>query len=285
MKHDVAELERTAKTFRADMWQTVCEDAVLECGIEQATFGPVQVTVFQALGHDPMLNTVLGAAEAGAVRDGHLERAIEWADSFDVDYRVPISRDLPEMSLAESWLNWNGFEQGSGLVRYVRDAAMPQLPGVPGVKVWEIADEDEGLAAETMVFSAGPVVGLPSIASILLFALPAQRHWRTYTAEVDGRIAGFGSMLIRGHIAVIGLDGTEEGYRCRGCNQALLRQRLVDAVEAGCDTVFAEVGECVENDHGPIIRNLVQAGFVPAYQSINWQRPRHWTAAIRSGVG
>jgi hypothetical protein len=270
--YDAAMLERAAQEFRADMWGTACEDATYECGIVERRFGPVQVTVIEALPDAPALNSVLGVAEPGAAEDGHLAEAIEWADSFNVDYRVLVGRDRPGTAAAEAWLNRRGFEQGHALVRYARDASMPDLPGVPGIKTWEIGeDEADG---ETMVFDAAPALGMPAAASSLLFSLPIQERWRIYTAELEGRIVSFGSMMIHGGVAALGLDATIEGARRRGCNQALLRQRLIAAGEAGCETVFAGVPSYGSGDDVPAARNLIRAGFVPAHRSINWQRPR-----------
>ncbi len=251
------------------MWRTAAPDAIAECGIEERCFGPVQATVFASQPESPLLNQVRGAAEPGAVEEGHLEAALEWADGFGIDCRVPVAHRRPGTAIAEDWLNRHGFEQGHGLVKYVRDASWPDLPGVPGVTVWEIEDEDA--AGETMFFGAAPALGLPGPAGPLLFSLPAQENWRTYTAEVEGRIVSFGSMLIHEGVAVMDLDATLEDYRCLGCNQALLRARLLAAVEAGCDTVAAELPE--NEDVAAAIRNLLRAGFVPAYRSVNWQRP------------
>jgi hypothetical protein len=63
-------------------------------------------------------------------------------------------------------------------------------------------------------------------------------------------------MLIDDGVAQLGLDGTVEGCRRRGCNQALLRRRLLDAAQAGCHTVFVELGECEPDRLGPAYRNL-----------------------------
>jgi GNAT superfamily N-acetyltransferase len=272
MEYDMATMERAAKAFRADMWQTVCEDAVVECGIEEACFGPVQATVFEALPDAPNLNVVLGAAEPGAVEEGHLSAAIKWADEFDVDYRVPVARGRPGMELAETWLNWNGFEQGRGVLRYVRDASPPEQAGDPAITVWEIgAEEADG---ETMLFDAAPAMGLPGPAGNLLFALPIQERWRSYTAELDGRIVSFGSMLLHDGVARVGLDATVPEARRRGCNQVLLRERILAAIDAGCQTIFAELDECESEAVAGAARNLLRAGFVPAYPSMNWQRPR-----------
>jgi hypothetical protein len=265
-------LEDVSKQARHDMWRTAAPDAVIECGIEERCFGPVQVTVFEALPDSSVLNNVLGAAEPDAVEDGCLEAAIEWADSFDVDYQVPIARGRPGMEAAEAWLNRQGFEQGRGLVKYVRDASLPDLTGVPEMTIWEIGqDEADG---ETMVFDAAPALGLPSPASSLLFALPAQERWRIFTAELNQKIVSFGSMLVHDGVAAVGLDATVAGARRRGCNLALLRERLIAAFEAGCETVLAEVPECEDEDIEAATRNLLRAGFVPAYRSMIWQRPR-----------
>lgn len=271
MVYDAATLERTAKTFRSDMWGTVCDDAVVECGIAEACFGPVQVTVFEALPDDPSLNLILGAAEPGAVAKGHLADAIAWADEFDVSYRVAVARDRPGTAAAEDHLNRQGFEQGRGVWKYVRDASWPDLPGNPAITVWEIAEEAAG---ETMVFDAAPALGLPPKAATLLFALPIHERWRTYTAELEDRIVSFGSMLIDGGIAHVGLDATVEAARGRGCNQVLLRRRILAAAEAGCQTIFAELDEGETEGLAIAGRNLLRAGFVPAYRSMHWQRPR-----------
>ncbi|MBK5220750.1 MAG: hypothetical protein JJE35_13375 [Thermoleophilia bacterium] len=253
------------------MWGTVCDDAVMECGIAEACFGPVQVTVFEALPDDPGLNVILGAAEPGAVANGHLADAIAWADEFDVGYRVAVARGRPGTTAAEKHLNRLGFEQGRGRWKYIRDTSWPDLPGNPAITVWEIAEEAAG---ETMVFDAAPALGLPSMASSLLFALPIQERWRTYTAELEERIVSFGSMLIDGGVARVGLDATVVDARSRGCNQVLLRKRILAAAEAGCHTIFAELDEGESEELAIAGRNLLRAGFIPAYRSMHWQRPR-----------
>jgi hypothetical protein len=262
--------------FRAEMWSGACEDALYECGIAERRFGPLQANIIEDLPDAPALNTVLGAGEAGAVGDGHLAAAVEWADAFAVDFQVLVGHQRPETAAAEAWLNRHGFEQGHSLVRYARNArSLPDLAGNRGIKIWELGDRgEESVGGETMIFDAGPALGLPASASSMLFELPGRKHWRCYTAELDGEgVVGYGSMLLRDGIAALGLDGTVECARGRGCNLALVRQRLLAAYEAGCETVFA--GIPVYGEEIPVrARNLVRAGFVPAHRSVYWQRPR-----------
>jgi hypothetical protein len=274
MGYDTATLERTAKVCRADMWGTVCEDAVLECGIEEECFGPVQATVFEALPEAPNLNLVLGAAEPGAVEEGHLAAAIAWADRFDVDYQVSVSRERPEVAAAEALLNHHGFEQRRGQRKYIRDASPPEQAGSAAIRVWEIGTEEAD--GETMAHGAAPLLGLPSLAGNLLFALPIQEQWRVYTAELENEIVSFGSMRLYDGVAWVGLDATIERARGRGCNQALLRERILAAGASGCHTIFAALDDDDSDGVATCGRNLLRAGFVPAYRSVNWQRPRPW---------
>jgi hypothetical protein len=272
VEFDPAVLEGVAQCFRGDMWEAVCEDAVIESGIQERWFGPVQVTVIEALPYSPLFNNVLGAAEPGAVRGGHLKAALEWADSFDVDYRVAVARERPGTLAAEELLNWHGFEQGRGLVKYVRDASPPDLPGVPGMKVWDITGNQHG--PETMIFDAAEALGLPGDAADLICALPLiEDRWRTFTVELEGEIVSFGSMLLHDGVAQLGLDATVAKARGRGANQALLRERILVAAAEGAHTLVAELDE-QEPSAAAAARNLLRAGFVPAYRSMNWRRAR-----------
>jgi len=271
VRYDAAVLERVSKRQRSDMWRLACDDAIEECGIVEEWFGPIQVTVFEAMPDWPALNLVLGAAEPGAIEEGHLTAAIRWADSFEVDYRVVVAHDRPGTVTAETWLNWNGFEQRRGQLRFVRNASPVDLAPSEDLTVWEIGQED--WHGETMVDGAAEAMKLPHPASHLLFSLPVQRHWRTYTVETEGEIVSFGSMLLKDRVALLGLDATFERYRGRGCNTALLGRRVQDAIEAGCETLFAELEESEAEEIAAAARNLVRAGFVPCCRSVSWQRP------------
>jgi GNAT superfamily N-acetyltransferase len=80
-------------------------------------------------------------------------------------------------------------------------------------------------------------------------------------------------MLIDDGVAQLGPGMTLERGRGRGCNTQLLRRRLQDACEAGCHTVFVELGERDPEHLSGAHRNLCRAGFEEAYKSQNWQRP------------
>lgn len=273
MNYDSALLESVAQRFRRDMWRSVVAEAVTESGVETACFGPVQATAFGDLPEVPGLNQVQGAAEAGAVEDGHLAAAIEWMRAREVDYRIPVAESRPGTEDAEAWLSERGYERGAGWVKLVRPASAPDWPEDPGIEIYELGeDEADGEGLSSIVAEA---LELPVTAGTLFFSLPQEEDWRCYTASLapEEPVVATASMLIVGGIAQLGPGMTLEHARGYGCNTALLRRRLLDAAEAGCHTVFIELGEVDSRTLASIYRRLCRAGFEEAYQSRNWQRP------------
>jgi hypothetical protein len=273
MEYDSAVLEKVAQRFRRDMWGSVVPEAVTESGIQMQGFGPVQATAFGDLPEIACLNQIQGAAEPGAIEDGHLAEAIEWMRAREVDYRVPVAEGRPGTAEAEGWLGRRGYESGVGWLKLVRDAAPPTPADDPGITVYELGEDEadgEGLSA-----IAAEALDLPITAGTLFFSLPQRCQWRCYTAAQDPEegIVAAGSMLIHDGVAQLGLDSTLEHARERGCHTALLRRRLRDAAKAGCHTVFVELGGCDPEGLAAAYRNLRRAGFEEAYASGSWQRP------------
>ena len=278
---DAARLEHVAQEFRRDMWESVVDEAVTESGIEVERFGPVQASAFGELPEIPVLNQIQGAAEAGAVSGGYLAEAIEWMRSREVDYRIFIAEGRPESAEAEAWLGTRGYERGDGWVTFVRDASPPELLVNPEIKIWALGESEidgEGLSA---ILSQG--MDLPLTAETLFFSLPQRPRWHCYTASVapEDRVAATASMMIHEGVAQFGPGSTLEYARGRGCNTALLQRRLLDAIAAGAETIFAEVWDCQPERFNAVGRNLVRAGFEQAYAVRNWQRPALRPAATQ----
>lgn len=268
--YDHAALDRTERLFWREIWESAAPDAIEERGIELETFGPIQASIVADLPGVQMMNLVLGADEPNAVEEGHLEEAIEWVESFGVDYYVPLTPGALGTPSAEDWLNRRGFEQASRWIKFVRGASPPELPEPPGVEVFELEKgEGEGLAT-----IAAEGFGLPSWAGTFFFDLPGREGWRCYVAVVDGIGQACGAMLVHEGLAGFGVAATMESARGRGCQTALLHRRILDAVASGCHTLIVEAGERTPDPPATSYRNIVQAGFRAAYLRPNWQPRR-----------
>lgn len=273
MRYDSAMLERVAQRFRRDMWDSVVPEAISESGVEVQRFGPVQATAFGDLPEIHLLQQIQGAAEPGAVGDGHLAAAIEWMRAREVDYRIPVAAGRPGAPDAENWLGERGYERGAGWVKMVRDGSPPDFDVDPEITIYRLGqDEAEGEGLSTI---AAEALEMPLVAGTLFFSLPQRDGWHCYTAALglDEVPVATGSMLIVGGVAQLGAGQTLAHARGHGCNAALLHRRLVDAHRAGCHTVFVEVGECDLASWSAVTRNLRRAGFEEAYEGRNWQRP------------
>lgn len=272
MQHEEVRLERAECQFRRDIWSVAPVDAVSEAGVRMRWFGPVFATVFADLPEATLFNLIQGAAEPGAVADGHLARAIEWVRSFEVDFMVAVASEHSETELAEQWLQWHDYEQGVVTKRQVRAATPPIHTETPGVEVSELPAEEDELIA----ILAAEGLDLPSLAGILFIGLPRLDNWHCYVARVDGELVATGSTMSRDGIATLGIDTTLPYFRGRGCHRALLERRLEDAAESDAQLVQAFSSDMPDGEPGAASRSLRRAGFAEVGRIVCWQPPRGW---------
>jgi hypothetical protein len=273
VRYDSAVIEKVAQRYRRDMWDSVVKEAIAESGIEMEKFGPVLATAFGDLPEIHLLQQIQGAAEPGAVADGHLGAAVDWMRAREVDYRIPVAASRPGAAEAEAWLGQRGYERGPGWIKLVRDGSAPDFEVDPSIVIYRLG-EDEG-QGEGMSSIVAEALEMPLVAGTLFFSLPQRLGWHCYTAALGPEEVpvATASMLIEGGVAQLGAGQTLEHARGRGCNAALLHRRLRDAHWAGCHTVFVEVGECDLGSWSAVTRNLRMAGFEEAYEGRTWQRP------------
>lgn len=267
VRYDSVALDRVDRRFWRDIWESVPAEVASEHGVEVRDFGPLQVTTAKALGQVGMLNLVLGTAEAEDRSD--LEAAVAWAEERSTPY-VSVTPGLPGTAAAEAWLESQGFEPTYAWMKFVRDPHPPRFPAPDGVEVVEVTAPDQ--APFGTIAALG--FGMPAWGAELFAHLPGRDGWRCYVARVDGEACGCGAMVIADGVAELGIGATLEAARGRGCQTAVLRQRILDAAEAGCHTLLVETGERVPDRPSASYRNILKAGFEEAYLRPNWQRRR-----------
>jgi hypothetical protein len=267
--YDPRALDEGERRFWRDVWESVPAGLAKEKGVELRDFGPVQASIATALPEVGMMNLVLGATESGAVEDGHLAAATEWVESRGVAYYVPATSGLPQADPAERWLKANGFSEGYAWMKFVRDPHPPRFKA-PDVEVVELTDPGQ----EPFGMIAATGFGLPAWASAFFANLPGRDGWRCYVARIDGEAQACAAMHVHAGSAEFGIAATLEPARGHGCQLALLRRRILDAIDAGCHTLFVETGERVPNRPSASYRNILRAGFEEAYLRPNWCRAR-----------
>ncbi|HEX3324543.1 MAG TPA: hypothetical protein VHR65_05330 [Solirubrobacterales bacterium] len=267
--YDPQAIDLVERHFWRDIWEEATPAEIArERGIELRDFGPVQATIVADLPSLGMLNLVLGAAEPGAMDRDRLAAATEWVSSRGVDAYVPVTPGLAGTNAAETWLAENGFATSYAWMKFVRDAHPPRFAAPDSVEVVELHDAEQ----EPFAMIAATGFGLPAWASTLFAHLPQRSGWRCYVARVDGEAQACAAMHIRTGIAEFGIAATLEPARGRGCQLALLHRRILDAIEAGCHTLFVETGERIPERPSASYRNILRAGFEEAYLRPNWSK-------------
>jgi GNAT superfamily N-acetyltransferase len=265
--YDPKALDETERRFWRGCWESAPPEAAAERGIELRDFGPIQASVVADLPDVRMLNLVLGAAEPGAVEEGHLADALDWTESRGVDFYVPVKPGSAGAKAAEGQLKQRGYDLGYSWMKFVRDPSPSDLPEPPGVQIVELA----GGQGEALGRIAATGFNLPPWAAVLFSGLPGRDGWRCYEARIDGEPQACAAMLIHSGVAEFGIAATLESARGRGCQTALLHRRIEDARIAGCHTLFVETGERLPDRPSASYRNILRAGFREAYLRPNWQ--------------
>ena len=89
--------------------------------------------------------------------------------------------------------------------------------------------------------------------------------WWCYVGFVGSEPAGIAGLYVRDGVGVMASGATLPDFRGRGCQTALLHQRLVDAAMRGCDLVLSQ-GRPGSGSQ----RNIERVGLHTAYTHAIW---------------
>ena len=98
--------------------------------------------------------------------------------------------------------------------------------------------------------------------------------WRPYLSYDGDTPAGTGAVFVRDGLALLDWGATDPAFRKRGSQSALLRRRILDALDLGCTQIYTETGEAVEGDPQHSYNNILRMGFEEAYVRENHAPPR-----------
>jgi hypothetical protein len=126
----------------------------------------------------------------------------------------------------------------------------------------------ERAAQFTAVLGAG--FELAPAVTAMLEHLPGLPGWGWYLAY-DGDVAvACGAVCVRGDHAWLGQAATLPEHRRRGGQSAITAARIAAPHAAGATVVVTETGEVVDDRPGSSYRNILRAGFEPAYVRPNY---------------
>lgn len=171
-------------------------------------------------------------------------------------------------SVIEALLLARGLRRGRRWVKVWRDATDPP-PERTDLRLEEIgrAQREE---VERVVLAA---FDMPEILAPAVSSMIGRDGWRHYLAYDGTQAVGAGALYLTERVAWLGYGATLESHRGRGSQGALLARRIRDARELGAELVVTETGEDLPEFPNPSYRNMLRAGFRPAYNRQNWLPP------------
>lgn len=182
--------------------------------------------------------------------------------------RVIGMDDHPDLDPAfdRQWFTAHGFTPDSEEQIWWRplDDAAPE-PEPEGVRIERAARQDRETFAHVLNegFGAEPGAGL----GWAYAAVIGKSGWLHYIAYVDDEPGAAAALFIANGVADCFVASTRPAARRRGAQTALIKRRLADGRDAGCDIATAQ-----SVTHNASLRNFERLGFRPIYRRTIYAR-------------
>jgi GNAT superfamily N-acetyltransferase len=211
-----------------------------------------------------MFNRAAGLGLDEPATEGALDEILAFLDGTRA--YISVAPDAQPTELPE-WLAARGLILGYGWTKFTRPAADP-----PQARTDLRAERVE--TGEAFGPAAARGFEVPELFADWLAALPGRDGWHCFVAFDGDEPAGAGALYVTGKVGWLGVGATVPEHRGKGSQSALIAKRIETAAELGCNVLVTETGKPIEGRPGPSYRNLVRAGFEPAYVRLNYELER-----------
>ena len=211
------------------------------------------------------INRVIGLGISEPASDDTLDRIADVYGS--VRHSIALAPGARPAGVA-GMLRERGYAPAHAWVKFARDAGEPPAPAT-GLRIERIGpDRAEEFTA---VLAAG--FEIPQAVTAMLDHLPGRPGWSWYLAHDDGTAVACGALFVQGRHGWLGQAATLPAHRRRGAQSALIATRIAAAAAQGVQVVVTETGEIVDDRPTISYRNILRAGFAPAYLRPNYVSP------------
>ena len=214
-----------------------------------------------------MLNRVAGLGLAEPAREEHLDAADEFFAELGVQYAIAVAPGAQPVELT-GWLAERGFTSGYAWTKFSRGLEEPPH-SMTDLRV-ELAGPEAGDDFALVVREA---YDMPDEVEEGLGRAPGVEGFSCFVAYAGDEPAAAGVLLAIEDTGWFGFGATRPAFRRRGGQTAVFAARIRRAQELGLKRLVTETGERVPGRPSNSYRNIVRAGFRPAYVRPNFVSP------------
>lgn len=264
------ELEDIERAALEDLHAAASDELRRDLRIEGATAGAGFVSVVGTLPASAVVaNRTIGLALAGPETKDTVDAVLaRYRKAGVARYFIHVHPDAQAAELGD-WLTGMGLEPARGWVKFTRGrAAPPERPTTLEIRRAVASDAEAFGRIVADAFDLGPA-GAPWLGRLI-----GRPGWHIYMSFDGDRPAGAGTMFVRDGIAWLDWGATAPAARGRGSQSAILRQRILNALDLGCHLLATTTGEEVPGDPQHSYNNIVRLGFEPSYVRKNYAPPK-----------
>lgn len=165
----------------------------------------------------------------------------------------------------EALLGQAGYEKYRGWMKFVRGQEDVEMVSTD-LAIRRIGRDH----AASFAAIAGNAFGFKPSFQTAIAALADDDSWQLFMGFANDTPACTGGLYMKDGIGYLDFGATLPEFRRRGGQSALLNMRVRSALEAGCTAIVTMTGEAVPGEEQHSYRNIMKAGFEPAYLRENW---------------
>jgi GNAT superfamily N-acetyltransferase len=266
MQHELEWIERQALV---DLNRALAGKAV-SLGRASRALGTTYVSAFAAMPPTAItLNRTIGLGLEEPADDRAIEAVLGvYAEAGITRYFIHVHPEAEPRDLHDR-LKAKGLAPARAWVKLSRGRERPP-PAPTRLEVRRAGPAD----AAALGRIAADAFDLGDAGTAVLRALIGRPNWHVFMTAYDGVPAGCGTLYVEDRIGWLDWGATSPDYRGLNGQSALLRHRIVHALDLDCRLLASCTGEEVPGEPQISYRNLTKMGFTPAYTRRNIAPPR-----------
>lgn len=267
VSYDIEEVERSALE---DLNAAATGALAAELDKQSIIIGSAFVSLFAALPATAIVvNRTIGLGLSNPETKDTIDAVVDlYAKARAARYFVHVHPQSRPSEIG-NWLMSRGLEQTRSWMKFRRGREAP--PEVTTTLATRAAAAED---AESFGRIVADAFDLGTAGAPLLARLVGRPDWHIYVSFDRDKPAGAGALYVKHGIGWLDWAATAPAYRGRGSQSALMRRRILDALDLGCRSIVTATGEEVPGDPQISYKNILKMGFEPAYLRKNYAPPK-----------